>query len=215
MDQAVGIHLAEHFTTVEQQRETAKLGMWTFLLTELLLFSGLFITALTIRVLHPHSVTEVALHLKYWIGATNTAVLILSSFTMSVAIALSRLGRQRLMVRCMLLTAALGGVFMGLKGYEYYRDYVEHMMPFLPHWPYALADDPASRLFTDLYFITTGLHAIHLTIGIGLMLTMAWLASREGFLQKHQNRIEITGLYWHFIDLIWMVVFPTLYLLNR
>lgn len=215
MSSSVGIEVEEHFANAEQQRETAKLGMWTFLLTELLLFSGLFVTALVIRVLHPHSVTAVALHLKYWIGATNTAVLILSSFTMSIAIELSRLGRQRLMVRFMLLTAFIGVVFMCLKGYEYYRDYVEHMTPFLPYRPYALAGDPASRLFTNLYFITTGLHAIHLTIGICIMLVMSWFASQEGFLHKHQNRIEITGLYWHFIDLIWMIVFPTLYLLNR
>ena len=105
--------------------------MWVFLLTELLLFSGMFVSALVIRVMHPDSVTAVALHLKYWIGATNTAVLIVSSFCMSIAIELSRLGRRRLMLRFMMLTAALGALFLMLKGYEYYRDYVEHMMPFL------------------------------------------------------------------------------------
>ncbi len=215
MSTTVGVKLEEHFYTEEQQRETAKLGMWVFLLTELLLFSGMFVSALVIRVMHPASVTAVALHLKFWIGATNTAVLILSSFSMSIAIALSRLGRQRLMVRFMHLTAALGVLFMMLKGYEYYRDYVEHMMPFLSWRRYELVGDPASQLFTDLYFIITGLHAIHLTIGIGLVLVMAWLAGRVGFLEEHQNRIEILGLYWHFIDLIWMIVFPTLYLLNR
>lgn len=215
MASAIGIKIEEQFASAEQQRETAKLGMWTFLLTELLLFSGLFVSALIIRVLHPHSVTAAALHLKYWIGATNTAILICSSFTMTLAIELSRLGRQRPMVRAMLLTAALGVAFMCLKGYEYYRDYVEHVTPFLPYRPYALAGDPASRLFIDLYFITTGLHAIHLTVGISIMLVMSWFASRQGFLEEHQNRIEITGLYWHFIDLIWMIVFPTLYLLNR
>jgi cytochrome c oxidase subunit 3 len=215
MSSTVGIKVEEHFHTAEQQRETAKLGMWVFLLTELLLFSGLFVSALVIRVMHPESVTAVALHLKFWIGATNTAVLILSSFVMSIAIELSRLGRQKAMVRCMQLTAALGVVFLLLKGYEYYRDYVEYMMPFLPNRRYELVGDPASRLFTDLYFIITGLHAVHLTIGIGLMLVMAWLAGKAGFLQRHQNRIEIIGLYWHFIDLIWMIVFPTLYLLNR
>jgi len=211
----VGIELEEQYHDVEQQREAAKLGMWTFLLTELLLFSGLFVTALVLRVMHPDSVTAVALHLKFWIGATNTAILIVSSFIMSVAIELSRLGRQRPMAWCMLGTAAFGVLFLMLKGYEYYRDYVEHMTPFLSFRRYELVGDPASRLFTNLYFITTGLHAVHLIIGITLMLVMAWLASREGFLQKHQNRIEITGLYWHFIDLIWMIVFPTLYLLNR
>jgi cytochrome c oxidase subunit 3 len=212
---AVGIKVEEHFHSAEQQRETAKLGMWTFLLTELLLFSGMFMSALVIRVLHPDSVTAVALHLKFWIGATNTAILIVSSFCMSVAIEASRLNLQRIMVRFMLLTAAFGVLFLLMKSYEYYRDYVEHMMPFLPYRRYELAGDPASRLFTDLYFIITGLHAIHLTIGIGLMLVMTWMASRPRFLQEHQNRIEITGLYWHFIDLVWMIVFPTLYLLNR
>ena len=215
MSSAVGIEVEEHFNSAEQQRETAKLGMWTFLLTELLLFSGLFLSALVIRVMHPDSVTAAALHLKYWIGATNTAVLIVSSFCMSIAIEASRLGERRVMLASMLGTAGLGVVFMMLKGYEYYRDYVEHMTPFLPWRRYELVGDPASRLFTDLYFVITGLHAIHLTVGISIMLLMTWLASREGFLEKHQNRIEITGLYWHFIDLIWMVVFPTLYLLNR
>lgn len=215
MASAVGIKVEEHFHSAEQQRETGKLGMWTFLLTELLLFSGMFVSALIIRVLHPDSVTAVALHLKFWIGASNTAVLILSSFAMSVAIECSRLGLQRPMVYAMLTTAGLGVVFMMLKGYEYFRDYVEHMTPFLSWRRYELVGDPASRLFTDLYFIITGLHAIHLTIGIGIMLVMTWMASREGFLRRHQNRIEIVGLYWHFIDLIWMIVFPTLYLLNR
>lgn len=215
MSSTVGVKVEEHFHTEEQQRETAKLGMWVFLLTELLLFSGMFVSALVIRVMHPDSVTAVALHLKFWIGATNTAVLIASSFTMSIAIELSRLGRQRLMLRFMHITAALGGLFLVLKGYEYFRDYVEHMMPFLPDRRYELVGDPASQLFTDLYFIITGLHAVHLTVGIGLVLVMARLASRAGFLQEHQNRIEILGLYWHFIDLIWMIVFPTLYLLNR
>jgi cytochrome c oxidase subunit 3 len=212
---AVGIKVEEHFSSAEQQRATAKLGMWTFLLTELLLFSGMFVSALVIRVMHPDSVTAVALHLKFWIGATNTAILIVSSFCMSAAIEASRLNMQRIMVRFMLLTAALGVLFMLMKSYEYYRDYVEHMMPFLSFRRYVLAGDPASRLFTDLYFIITGLHAIHLTIGIIIMLVMAWFGSRPRFLQEHQNRIEITGLYWHFIDLVWIVVFPTLYLLNR
>jgi cytochrome c oxidase subunit 3 len=212
---AVGIKVEEHFHTADQQRETAKLGMWVFLLTELLLFSGMFVSALVIRVLHPDSVTAVALHLKFWIGASNTAVLILSSFCMSAAIESSRLGLRRPMILSMLATAGLGVLFLMLKGYEYYRDYVEHMTPFLPFRRYELVGDPASRLFTDLYFIITGLHAVHLTVGICIMLLMSWLASRPRFLQEHQNRIEITGLYWHFIDLIWMVVFPTLYLLNR
>lgn len=118
MASAVGIKVEEHFQTAEQQRETAKLGMWVFLLTELLLFSGMFVSALVIRVMHPDSVTAVALHLKFWIGATNTAVLIVSSFCMSGAIELSRLGLRRPMIVCMLATAGFGALFLMLKGYE-------------------------------------------------------------------------------------------------
>jgi cytochrome c oxidase subunit 3 len=211
----VGIAVEEQFSSARQQLETAELGMWVFLLTELLLFSTLFVSALILRVLHPGAVTAAALHLKMWIGGVNTAVLITSSFCMSAAIELSRMGEQRRMVRCMHATAALGVLFLCLKGYEYWRDYVEHMTPFLPWRPFALEGDPASRLFIDLYYIITSLHAVHLTIGIGLMLVMAHMGGQPGFLARRSNRIAITGLYWHLIDLIWIIVYPTLYVLNR
>ncbi len=211
---AVGVELVEQFTTADQQRHAAKLGMWAWLLTELLLFSGLFISALVLRLLHPASVSAAASHLKLWIGAVNTVVLITSSFIMSGAIEMSKLGRQRAVVRCLIGTAAFGVLFLLLKSYEYYRDYVEHMTPFLDR-PYALAGDAASKLFVNLYWITTILHFVHLSVGVGIVLVMAWLASRPGFLSRHQNRIEITGLYWHFIDLVWIIVFPTLYMANR
>ncbi len=210
----VGIAVDEQFANADQQRHAAQLGMWIWLVTELLLFAGLFVIALVLHVMHPASVHAAVLHLKFWIGATNTAVLICSSLTMSGAIMLSRMGWQRWMVRCMLVTAALGSLFLLLKGYEYYRDYAEFMTPFLDR-PYALDGDPASRLFTNLYFVTTALHGLHLTTGVAIMLWMARQASQPGFLQRHQNRIEVYGLYWHFIDLIWITVFPVLYVVGR
>ncbi len=210
-----GIAVVEHFQDAAQQRHAAKFGMILWLATELLLFSGLFLVAMVIRVMYPAAVTAAALHLKFWIGATNTAVLICSSLTMSGAIVASRLGWQRFMLRCMYLTAALGVLFLCLKAYEYYRDYAEFVMPFLSWRPYALSGDPATRLFIDDYFIITGLHAIHLTTGISVLLGLAWLFREPDYLRHHQNRVEIFGLYWHFIDLIWISVFPILYLLNR
>lgn len=210
----VGIDVQEQFSNADQQREAGQLGMWLWLVTELLLFAGLFIVALVLHVMHPGSVRAAVLHFKFWIGATNTAVLICSSFTMSGAIMLSRMGWHRWMVRCMLATAALGSFFLVLKGYEYYLDYAEHMMPFVGQ-PYALEGDPTSRLFTNLYFVTTGLHGLHLTTGVAILLGMAWQASRPGFLQRNQNRIEVYGLYWHFIDLIWIIVFPVIYVVGR
>jgi cytochrome c oxidase subunit 3 len=211
----VGIAVEEQFSTADQQRRAAKLGMWCWLLTELLLFAGFFLVALITRVMYPAAVTAAATHLKFWIGATNTAVLLCSSLTMSGAIALSRMGLKRPMILCMLATAALGALFLMLKGYEYYRDYAEHMTPFFSFRPYALANDQATRIFVDDYFLTTGLHGLHLTTGIAILLVMTWQSSRPGYMARHGNRIEIFGLYWHFIDLIWVIVFPVLYVLNR
>ena len=210
----VGLELSEQVSTENQQREAATLGMWAWLLTELLLFSGLFLCALVLRIQHPASVTAAAAHLKFWIGAVNTAILICSSFTMSGAIATSRLGFRRLMLACMLTTAALGTAFLLLKGFEYYQDYVEHMMPFLNR-PYILKQDASSRLFVNVYYVTTGLHGLHLLTGVSILLWLTWRASQPRFLELHQNRIEVYGLYWHFIDLICIIVFPVLYVLNR
>ena len=210
----VGVEVLEQFHSQGQQRHAAQLGMWLWLATELLLFAGLFVIAFILHLTHPESVRAATLHLKFGIGATNTAVLICSSLTMSGAIITSRLGWQRLTVRCLLATAALGTLFLMLKSFEYYQDYVENMMPFLFR-PYALEGDPASKLFTNLYFMATGLHAFHLTTGVAILLWMAWEANKAGFLQRHQNRIEIYGLYWHFIDLIWIMVFTIIYTVGR
>ena len=210
----VGIDVLEQFHSEGQQRHAATLGMWLWLATELLLFAGLFVVAYILHMTHPASVRAAVLHLKFGIGATNTAVLICSSLTMSGAIMLSRLGWQRLMVYCLFATAALGTLFLLLKSFEYYQDYVEHMTPFLNR-PYVLDGDPASRLFSNLYFMAPGLHAFHLTTGVAILLWMAWEAHKPGFLQRHQNRIEIYGLYWHFIDLIWIMVFTIVYTVGR
>ena len=211
----VGIEVEEQFSTQDQQRRAATLGIWVWLATELLLFAGLFLIALITRILHPASVTAASLHLKFWIGSTNTAVLICSSFTMSGAIEMSRLGWQRGMIRCMLLTAALGTVFLLLKGYEYYRDFMENVTPFLTWRPYAIVGDDPSALFVNVYYVTTALHGLHLTTGVAILLVLTWQATAPGYLTRHQNRIEVYGLYWHFIDLIWISVFPILYVLNR
>ena len=214
LSEGVGVAVVEQFENADQQRRAGQLGMWAWLVTELMLFAGLFQVALILRVLYPASVHAAVAHLKFWIGATNTAVLIVSSLTMSGAIAASRLGLQRLTVLCMFATAALGTLFLGLKGYEWYVDIVEHMAPFLDQ-PYELAADKQSTLFTNLYWVTTGLHGFHLVTGVSLLVGLALQARAEGYLQRHQNRIEVFGLYWHFIDLIWIIVFPVLYVIGR
>ena len=210
----VGIEVEGHFTNAAQQREAGQLGMWAWLVTELLLFGGGFCVALVLHYEHPDSVRAAVSHLKFWIGAVNSVVLICSSLTMSGAIVMSRLGGQRWMVRCMLLTAALGALFLVLKSFEYYADYDEHMIPFITH-PFALENDPAAALFVNLYFAVTGLHFFHLTTGIAILLWMTRRASRPNFLRQHQNWIEVYGLYWHFIDLVWIIAFPVLYVVGR
>ena len=215
-DRAAGVGLArlEQFTTDDQQRRAGMLGMWSWLLTELLLFAGLFLIALILRIQYPAAGSLAVSHLKFWIGAANTLVLIVSSLTMSAAITLSRMGQQRPMIAAMLATASLGLLFVLLKSYEYYSDYVEHLTPFLDR-PYALGADPHTTLFINLYWVTTGLHAFHLITGIGVLTGLALQARAAGYLARHQNRIEVYGLYWHFIDLIWILVFPTLYVIGR
>ncbi len=210
----VGVELHEQFNEVEQQRHAAALGMWSWLLTELLLFAALFLIALILRILHPASVRNATHHLEFWIGAANTAVLIVSSLTMSAAIMTSRLGWQKIMVRCMYATAALGTLFLVLKGYEYYKDYLDHLTPFMAR-PYDLAGDRASILYVNLYYVATALHGFHLTTGVAILLVLALQAKAPGYLARHQNRIEIYGLYWHFIDLMWIMVFTIIYVMNR
>jgi cytochrome c oxidase subunit 3 len=212
--EGVGLAVLEQFSSQEQQRRAGILGMWAWLLTELLLFAGLFLIATVLRVQYPDSVHRAVAHLKFWIGATNTAILIVSSLTMSAAIEMSRLGIRRWTLRAMFATAGLGTLFILLKGYEYYVDFDEHMTPFLNR-PFALADDRPSTLFVNVYWLTTGLHAFHLITGVSILLVLSLQARTQDYLARHQNRIEVYGLYWHFIDLIWIMVFPILYVIGR
>ena len=212
--EGVGIEVIEQFNTQEQQRHAGQLGMWAWLVTELLLFSGLFLVAVILRVQYPESVHQAVAHLKFWIGATNTGVLIVSSLTMSAAIEASRLGLQRVTVYSMYATAALGTLFLLLKGYEWYVDIVEHMAPYLDQ-PFELAFDKQTTLFVNLYWVTTGLHGLHLLTGVSILMGLALMARAPSYLSRHQNRIEVFGLYWHFIDLIWIIVFPVLYVIGR
>ena len=211
---AVGVELQEQFTEVRQQRHAATLGMWSWLLTELLLFAALFLVAMVLRILHPSSVQNAAHHLEYAIGAANTVVLIVSSLTMSGAIVTSRLGLQKPMVWCMLATAALGTLFLALKGYEWYLDYLDHLVPFMAR-PYDLAGDPYSILYVDLYYVATALHGFHLLTGVSILMVLTLQARAAGYLARHQNRIEVYGLYWHFIDLMWIMVYTIIYVANR
>lgn len=203
--------VAEQFDDLEQQHEAAKLGMWIFLATEVLFFGGLFLAYTVYRFLNPETFAAASRHTEVLLGGVNTAVLLVSSTFMALAVRAAQLGRRRDLILLLLATAALGIGFMVIKGFEYHKDFVEHLVPgasFL--WPEA--NPRAAEMFFWLYFAMTGLHAIHVTIGIVVMLVLAFLARGGRFENGNFMAIEVAGLYWHFVDIVWVFLFPLLYL---
>lgn len=206
--------VAEQFSDAVQQHRAARLGMWIFLATELLLFGGIFLQIAAQTMRHPASVTEAARHLEWYMGAINSVVLLTSSLAMSIAVEATRAGRDKLARAAMLATPLLGIVFLGIKGAEYLGDYHDHLMPFLMSQR-GIYPDPAGAAWLNLYYAATGLHALHLSVGILLLLALRLLAGRPDWLARRKTTIEIAGLYWQFVDFIWMLLFPLLYLMNR
>ncbi len=212
--------LEEQYEDLEQQSETATLGMWLFLATEVMFFGTLF-TALGIyRFLYPGAFEQASRALNWQVGATNTFVLLISSFTMVMAVHYARLGQTRLLISFLLTTAILGSAFLGLKGYEYYEDVREGLIlgsRFKESaWTEALSADqiPPVKLFLLLYWIMTGAHAVHMIIGISAVLVIAALARGNRFDSAYYAPVDVTGLYWHFVDIVWIFLFPMLYLLG-
>jgi cytochrome c oxidase subunit III len=205
--------VAEQFATPEQQRETAFLGMWTFLATELMLFGGLFFGIAVYRLLYREAMREASAHLYKSLGGINTAVLLTSSLTMALAVGAARQGRRRDATIDLAITAALGLVFVGIKGTEYYLEYREGLMPGVgPPFP---LHAPGAELFFNAYFFATGLHAVHLLIGVTIVgIVTARIAWGDLLLPGRQIVVEITGLYWHFVDIAWVFLYPAFYLIG-
>jgi cytochrome c oxidase subunit III len=203
--------LAEQFDDIEQQRETAKLGMWVFLATEVLFFGGLFLSYTVYRFLNPSAFAAASRHTEVILGGANTAVLLFSSTLMALAVRASKMGRRRHLVWLLLATAFLGILFMGIKGLEYYKDITDHLVPGA-NFQWHESNRGAAELFWWLYWAMTGLHAIHVTVGVCLMLVLAVLAWRGRFDGGNYMAVDIAGLYWHFVDIVWVFLFPLLYL---
>ena len=208
------VALAHQFDDLEQQHEVATLGMWVFLATEILFFGGLFATYLVYRHGYPEAFTAGSRELLVWAGTTNTAVLITSSLTMALAVQAAQMGQRRTLMIFLVLTMALGCVFLGIKAFEYYTEYAEHHVPG-PNFQFEGEQVRHAQIFFSLYFVMTGLHAIHMIIGIGIMLVMLWWAWRGTITSAYYSPIEISGLYWHFVDIVWIFLFPLLYLVGR
>ena len=206
--------LASHFADLEQQHEAATLGMWIFLATELMFFGGLFTAYAVYRHTHAEEFTAASARLNLIFGSVNTVVLLTSSLTMALAVYAARIGRREWLTTCLAVTALLGIAFLVIKGFEYHGDYVEGLVPGLAfddgEW-----DKPAGvQLFFLLYYIMTGVHALHLIIGIALLTILAILAWRGRYTSANHATVEVAGLYWHFVDVIWIFLLPLLYMVG-
>jgi cytochrome c oxidase subunit III len=204
--------LAEQFEDAEQQHEVSQLGMWTFLATEVLFFGGLFMAYILYRHLYPEGFAAGSQHTNLLFGTLNTAILLRSSLTMALAVHEAQEGKPHSIVRYLLLTLLLAAGFLVVKGLEYHEDFVEKLVPG-PHFNQTLPSH--AQIFYWLYWAMTGLHAIHVTAGIGLLSVIAILAQRGHFSSRYFTPVEVAGLYWHFVDLVWIVLYPLLYLIDR
>ena len=223
-----------HFETEEQQREAATFGMWLFLLTEIMFFGGMFFAYLLYRNWYHDAFVAASNQLSIPLGATNTAVLISSGFCMALGVWAAEVRKKGFLVLMLILTTFFGLVFLGIKGVEYHEKWEKHHIPgasfdiseFVnpPISPKTgkptevpLAPDMAQKtqIFFFLYFAMTGMHALHMIIGIVLLFWLTWRAHVGEFSFGYVAPIENFGLYWHFVDIVWLFLFPLLYLINR
>jgi cytochrome c oxidase subunit III len=209
---------AEQFTSRAQQSFAGTFGMWVFIASELLFFGPLLFGYLYLRTHYPEASAAASRHTDFLLGTANTAVLLSSSFLMALAGQAAESGRRPRAARLLVAVAALGIVFLVLKGWEYRDDVVEHLFPghgFRPEQGGHPQDLPGMQLFFILYFLLTGLHAVHLTIGILVCLAMALRLRRPPPAGASADAIEYAGLYWHFVDAVWIFLYPLLYLVGR
>ena len=199
--------LREPWESLADQRSNARFGIWIFIASEVLFFGALIMGYAFVRALHPAAFAEAAHETNLWYGAPNTLILLTSSFTMVMAARAADLELRRLVVWCLAATAALGTGFLVVKGFEYRDDLAEHL---LPGQDFKLTA-PAAQIFWSFYWAVTAIHAVHLTIGIGLVTRLAWLLQR-GRLALRSPQIEVTSLYWGFVDIVWIMLFPLIYL---
>jgi cytochrome c oxidase subunit III len=206
--------LAHQFDDIEQQHESASIGMWIFLSTEVMFFGGMFLGYAVYRSMYHTAYADASRHLDVLLGGINTGVLLCSSLTMALAVHAAQLGGRRTVVIFILATIVLASVFLGIKTSEYYHKYEEHLIPGR-HFEFSGPNANHAQVFFSFYFVMTGMHALHMVVGIGIMLVMIMLILRGRFSSEYYSPIEMTGLYWHFVDIVWVFLFPLLYLVDR
>ena len=206
--------LSIQFADLRQQEDAARLGMWVFLATEVLLFGGPIMLYLAYRSGYPAAFAEAARHTDIVIGTANTAVLLTSSFAVAWAVEAAKGGERRLAVILLSMAASLGVAFLALKGIEYTAEFREGLVPgvnFTQQGKLA----PAIELFFVFYFVTTGLHGLHICIGIVLLSVMAWRTRHSVYTARYHAPLTAAALYWHFVDLVWIFLFALIYLPGR
>ena len=206
--------LQHHFDDMAQQAEASTLGMWVFLVTEIMFFGGLFMAYLLYRYRSPKGFAEASNHLNVIWGAVNTIVLIVSSLTMALAVRSAQTSaRPKVQIGWLVATMVLGAAFLGVKAIEYADKFEHHLVPG-PNFRWEGTYSAAAEQFYSLYFCMTGLHALHMVIGLGIMLVITAMAWRRQFDATYYTPVEVAGLYWHFVDIVWIFLFPLLYLIG-
>ena len=223
-------YLRHHFANLEQQKETSTFGMWLFLLTEIMFFGGLFTAYLIYRNWYYPAFVAGSHQLKIWAGSLNTTVLICSSFTMAMGVHAAETRKRKELITYLLLTIALGVGFLGIKAYEWHDEWVHQHVPGLnfspvefthldPNYPEdrPLRLDMAEKtqVYFSLYFAMTGMHALHMVVGVSILLILLARAWAGAYTGGHMTTVENFGLYWHFVDIVWIFLFPLLYLISR
>jgi cytochrome c oxidase subunit III len=210
MSIAAGV-LKKPWHELSRQREGATFGIWVFLASEALFFGSLLLLYSIDRISHPQAFIMAGRETDIWYGTINTAVLMTSSLTMAVAAQAAEADMRRLAIWCLAATAAFGMIFLVLKGFEYAEDLRKNLWP----GPNFALKAPAAQLFFALYWILTGIHAVHLTIGLGLIGRLVVMGARRRIQLRENPQVEVTALYWHLVDVIWIILYPLIYLMGR
>jgi len=219
-----GPELRHHFVDAEQQRDAASLGMWLFLATEIMFFGGMFCAYLIYRYWYYNEFAAGSRSIDIYLGTINTAVLICSSLTVALGVRAAQMGKRKLLVTLLLITIVFGLAFLGIKGVEWYQKFEEHHVPGnsfnasdleKPPYSHGEIDQRHEQIYFSLYFAMTGLHALHMIIGVGIFIFLTYYAWKGRYTPKYYTPVEIGGLYWHFVDIVWIYLFPLLYLIDR
>lgn len=206
-------HVAHHFGSATLQFDSGRMGMWLFMVTEILLFAGMFCGFAMFRSWHKEAFLEAGHHLNPLLGGVNTVVLICSSLTMALGVRAAQMNKKKLGGLMLALTAMFALTFLVIHGFEYYEHAMEGMLPG-KHFSAEGFKHHEANIFFGLYYMMTGIHSIHVIIGIGLIVWIFVRNAKGHFSQRYYAPVELVGIYWHLVDMIWIYLFPLLYLIG-